>query len=138
MAESDRLITELEAASVIVIGTPMHNFTVPAVLKLWIDLVIRARRTFEVTPHGKIGKLRDKPVLVAISSGGVFCGEKARQPDFLTPYLKAALGTAGLRDLSFFAVQGTAHGSEAVLAARDKARVELEAHFASGFSLAPI
>jgi FMN-dependent NADH-azoreductase len=131
MDESESLIRELEAADILVIGTPMHNFTVPAVLKLWIDLVIRARRTFEVTRSGKVGRLRDRPVFVAISSGGIFSGEGARQPDFLTTYLQAALGMAGLRDVVFFSVQGAAGGPEALQAARARVEVELSAHFAT-------
>ena len=35
---SDMLIREVEAADAIVIGTPMHNLTVPSVLKAWIDV----------------------------------------------------------------------------------------------------
>ena len=34
---SERLIEELTDASVVIIATPMHNYTVPAVLKAWID-----------------------------------------------------------------------------------------------------
>ena len=49
--------------------------------------------------------LRDRPVFVAVSSGGRYSGERARQPDFLTPYLKAILGTIGLHDLTFFSVR---------------------------------
>ena len=107
MVLSEELIRELESADFVVIGTPMHNLTVPSALKAWIDHVVRARRTFNVTPAGKVGTLRDRPVFVAIASGGRFSGERARQPDFLTPYLKAILGMIGLHDLTFFSVQGT-------------------------------
>ncbi|WP_245274023.1 FMN-dependent NADH-azoreductase [Rhizobium leguminosarum] len=89
MALSEELIRELEAADFVVIGTPMHNLTVPSALKAWIDHVVRARRTFTIGPAGKVGTLRDRPVFIAIASGGRFSGERARQPDFLTPYLKA-------------------------------------------------
>jgi FMN-dependent NADH-azoreductase len=126
---SEELIQELESADVLVIGTPMHNFTVPSVLKAWIDHVVRVRRTFNVTPNGKVGLLRDRPVFVAISSGGRFSGERARQPDFLTPYLKAVLGIIGLRDLTFFSVQGTGSGPEAIAAARARAEQALREHF---------
>jgi FMN-dependent NADH-azoreductase len=123
------LIRELEGADVVVIGTPMHNFTVPSALKAWIDHVVRARRTFETTAAGKVGKLQDRPVFVAISSGGRFSGDRARQPDYLTPYLKEILGMIGLRDVHFFAVQGTGAGPEAVAQARLKADQELQEHF---------
>lgn len=104
-------IADLRAADRVVIGTPMHNFTIPAALKLWVDLVVRAFQTFEPTAGGKIGLLPDRPVVVAIASGGTFEGPGANQPDFLTPYLTAALGCMGLRDLRFLPLQGTARRS---------------------------
>jgi FMN-dependent NADH-azoreductase len=130
MARSEELVQELESADVVVIGTPMHNLTVPAALKSWIDHVVRARRTFNVTSAGKVGLLRDRPVFVAIASGGRFSGVRARQPDFLTPYLKAVLDTIGLRNLTFFSVQGTGAGPDVVAEARITADQALQAHFA--------
>lgn len=121
MSRSEELIQELESADFVVIATPMHNFTVPAALKAWIDHVVRVRRTFDVTAQGKLGALRDRPVFVAVSSGGRFSGDRAHQPDFLTPYLKAILGTIGLHDLTFFSVEGSALGPDALAAARTKA-----------------
>ena len=53
MAHSEELIQELERSDYVVIGTPMHNFTVPSVLKAWIDHIVRARRTFNITPAGE-------------------------------------------------------------------------------------
>ncbi|MDY0884626.1 FMN-dependent NADH-azoreductase [Dongia soli] len=131
MAQSEELIRELEAADVVVIGTPMHNFTVPSVLKAWIDHVVRARRTFNTTRAGKVGTLRDRPVFIAIASGGRFSGERARQPDFLTPYLKAILATIGLHDLTFFSVQGTGAAPEAVVESRIEADHALQAYFSA-------
>jgi FMN-dependent NADH-azoreductase len=128
-ARSDELIRELESSDCVVIGTPMHNYTVPSVLKLWIDHIVRARRTFNVSPAGKVGLLSDRPVFIAVSSGGRFCGEGARQPDFLSPYLKAILGMIGLHDLTFFCVQGTAFGPAAVTEARTKADRALQDYF---------
>ena len=34
---SEALIAELLSADVLVLGVPMHNFGIPAALKLWID-----------------------------------------------------------------------------------------------------
>jgi FMN-dependent NADH-azoreductase len=131
ISRSDELIQELEGSDLVVIGTPMHNFTVPSALKAWIDHIVRVRRTFNVTPQGKVGTLRDRPVFVAVSSGGRYSGERARQPDFLTPYLKAILGTIGLHDLTFFSVQGTASSPDAVAEARRKTDQALEEYFSS-------
>jgi FMN-dependent NADH-azoreductase len=130
-ARSNELIDELECSDIVVIGTPMHNFTVPSALKAWIDHVVRVRRTFNVTPEGKVGTLSDRPVFVAVSSGSRYSGERARQPDFLTPYLKAVLGIIGLHNLTFFSVEGTASRPEAVVEARSKADRALKAYFSS-------
>lgn len=45
LALSDGLVDELEAANIILIGAPMHNFTISAQLKAWIDQVVRPGRT---------------------------------------------------------------------------------------------
>jgi FMN-dependent NADH-azoreductase len=126
---SEDLIQELESSDILVIGTPMHNFTVPSALKAWIDHIVRIRRTFNATAEGKIGTLRDRPVFVAVSSGGSYSGEHAHQPDFLTPYLKAILGTIGLHDLTFFSVEGTVFGPDAVTKARTRTDQALQAYF---------
>lgn len=108
MQLSEQLINEVDAADIVVIGTPMNNFTVPSVLKAWIDQILRVGRTIASTPTGKVGMLRDRPVFVGVASGGVFTGDGANQPDFLTPYLSAAFGCVGLTTLHFLAVQATA------------------------------
>jgi FMN-dependent NADH-azoreductase len=124
---SEALIQEVEAADVVVIGTPMHNLTVPSVLKAWIDQILRAGRTFMSTPTGKMGMLRDRPVFVGVASGGVFTGNKANQPDFLTPYLTAVLGSIGLKTMQFLPLQATAFliGDQAT-SAREKALAAID------------
>ncbi len=46
LAESDKLIQEIEMADIIVIASPMYNYGMPAALKAWFDLVIRVGKTF--------------------------------------------------------------------------------------------
>lgn len=46
LALSDELIAELTAADVIVMGTPMYNYGMPAQLKSWFDKIIRIGKTF--------------------------------------------------------------------------------------------
>lgn len=124
---SEALIQEVEAADVIVIGTPMNNLTVPSVLKAWIDQILRADRTFKLTPAGKVGMLRDRPVFISIASGGVFTGDRANQPDFLIPYLSVVLDSIGLKTLQFLSVQATAFlDQDQATLARDKALAAID------------
>ncbi|WP_248798044.1 FMN-dependent NADH-azoreductase [Pseudomonas sp. MWU13-2105] len=112
---SERQIVELETSDLLVLCTPLHNFTLPAAMKLWIDHVVRIQRSFGVNSAGeKFGLLKDRPTFVLVSSGGFIQGERARQPDFLTPYLKAILGSIGIHQLTFIYLEGTVRGGETV------------------------
>jgi FMN-dependent NADH-azoreductase len=130
---SEQLIGEIETTDALIINTPMHNFTVPAALKLWIDYALRIHRTFASTPEGKVGLMRDRPTIVIVGSGGIHSGERARQPDFLTPYLRYALGSIGIHSVRFLLLQGLVMGEATVAEALDAARVQLsrDAVFAS-------
>ena len=65
------------------------------------------------------------PRLELVGSGGFHQGEKARQPDFMTPYLRQVLGTLGLLDPHFTYLQGLVFGAEAVEAALQESRARL-------------
>jgi FMN-dependent NADH-azoreductase len=127
---SEVLIRELEASDVLVIATPMHNYGVPAVLKAWVDQIVRIHRTFASTPEGKVGKLPDRPAWIVIASGGWFTGPSptgaAAQPDFLTHYLRAVLGTIGIHDLRILTLEGVTRGADIAEAAITRARSVLD------------
>ena len=99
LAQSDALIAELMAADVIVIGAPMHNFSISAPLKAWIDQIVRAGKTFSYGESGPKGLIpSDKRVLVIVSRGGTY-GEGS-PADFQVPYLRHMLRFVGLNNLS--------------------------------------
>lgn len=114
---SEQLIAELEACDCLILSTPMHNFTVPAALKVWLDLVMRPDRTFRGGPDGKNGLLNNRPVFVIVASGGPMQSKPDWQPDFLTPYLRCALATIGLSDVSILQLESLKRGDKALLAA---------------------
>jgi FMN-dependent NADH-azoreductase len=107
IALSDELIGELETASEWVIGVPMHNFSVPSTLKLWIDQVVRAGRTFSYGEAGPVGLLKGKKITFLVASGGVY---SKRTPvasyDLVEPYLRALFGFLGITDLDFVVAGG--------------------------------
>lgn len=96
VAFSDRLIAELKAADIVVIGLPMYNFTVPSMLKAWVDHVARAGVTFRYTEKGPEGLLSGKKVYFVVATGG----EHEHQPtDFLRPYLTLIMNFLGITDI---------------------------------------
>jgi FMN-dependent NADH-azoreductase len=136
LAVSDELIAELERADLLVISAPVHNFTIPAALKTWIDYVVRRDVTFRTTSEGKVGLLRDRPTLVAVSAGGGMFRDPPTQPDFFRPYLRAALGVMGLTSVSFAASTGLAFTEAPLAAVEADARGWLDSDF-KALSLSP-
>ena len=103
--------------------------------------MLRIHRSFAATPEGKVGLLQDRPTLVLVSAGGFYQGVRARQPDFLTVYLRHVLSTLGITEVAFVHLQGLAHGDAAVQAALDDALLQLQRttsfYFDSAMEIAP-
>lgn len=118
LALSEELIGELEAADMVLISTPMHNYTVPATLKTWVDYVVRPNRTFQSTPDGKLGLLKNRPVRIIVSSGGALEPPSTWQVDFITPYLSHIFNTLGVRDVEVIRLDNMNRGTDAVAASR--------------------
>jgi FMN-dependent NADH-azoreductase len=120
LAQSDALVEELKAADTLVIGAPIYNFSVPAGLKAWIDLVARVGLTFTYTDQGPVGLLEGKRAIIAVASGGTEAGSAI---DFATGYLRHMLGFMGITDVEIVAADTLAIDEGAALA---KAKAQIE------------
>jgi FMN-dependent NADH-azoreductase len=107
IAPSDAYIAQVFAADTFVLGLPMHNFTVPAAFKLWIDHIVRHGETFEFGPDGVTGHLAGRRALVATARGG-FYAETDPGSDFQEPYVRKVLGFLGIGDVAFVHAEGLA------------------------------
>ncbi len=112
LAESDRLIAELRAADVLVIGAPMYNFGAPAPLKAWIDNIVRIRETFDFYPEREDPYeplLADRPrsavVLSAHGGSAMNPGERHATLNHLEPQVFVALALLGITDTHAIAIE---------------------------------
>ncbi len=106
---SDTLIAELFAADEYVLGVPMHNFSVPSTLKLWIDQVARVNKTFSYATGAPVGLLTGKRATVLIASGGRYdAGTAMASYNFVEPYLRTVLGFLGVSETTFLSAGGSA------------------------------
>lgn len=93
---SDDLVAELQSADHIVLGTPMYNFSIPAVLKAYIDHVVRVGRTV----IDNVGQLTGKKAVVILASGGDFSpGSPIEGYNLASGYLRQVLGFIGIANL---------------------------------------
>jgi len=108
LALSDTLISELEQADEYVIGVPMHNFSVPSVLKLWIDQIARAGKTFSYGAEGPKGLITGKKATFIIATGGIYDAQtRMASFNFVEPYLRSVFAFLGVTDTTFLTTGGT-------------------------------
>ena len=111
LSGSDALIAALREADILVIGSPLYNFAIPAPLKAWIDMIARPRLTFRYTENGPEGLLKGKTAYLALATGGAEIGSPI---DFATPYLRHVLGFVGIDDVRVFAADKLGGGDDAL------------------------
>ena len=118
LAQSDALVAELQSADDIVIATPIYNFSVPAALKAWIDLICRDKITFTYENDVPRGLLSNKQATVIITSGGTIAGNEI---DYATGYIRHILEFIGIRDVTIIDVTGLSKNRQGVIADARKA-----------------
>lgn len=121
-AEIVACIDRLKAADIVVISTPMWNFSIPYRLKHYIDIVAQPGFTFKYGENGPEGLVTGKKLFVITSHGGDY-SEKSGAAAFnqLEPYLKQVLAFIGLTDQTFISAQPMDAGGEEV---REKALLQ--------------
>lgn len=113
---SDQLVDELLAANICVIGVPMYNYSIPSVLKAYIDQIVRIGRTFDFVPEHPenpykplvLGKKMF--VITARGSSGYGLGERYETLNYQDPYLRAIFGLIGITDIDFIHVENEESG----------------------------
>ncbi|MEL7182824.1 MAG: NAD(P)H-dependent oxidoreductase [Pseudomonadota bacterium] len=120
LALSDALVAEVQAADTLLIALPIYNFSVPASLKAWIDLIARAGLTFKYSETGPKGLLTGKRAIVVVASGGVPMDSPV---DFATPYIRQVLGFIGIKDVTIVNADAMATDADGALA-RAKSQID--------------
>lgn len=103
------VLEEFLGADVIVIGTPVYNFTVPSQLKAWIDRIAVAGKTFRYTANGPEGLAGGKQVIIALARGGL---QVPGSFEFAESYLRHMLHFLGVRDVRVVRAEGLALAGE--------------------------
>jgi len=120
LAESDRLVDQLIAADVVVIGLPMYNFSVPAQFKAWIDNIVRVGRTFGfdrsrgAVPYWPMLADAGKRVVLLGARGdhGYDAGGRIAHLNHTENSVRSALGYIGVTEVYEAAVESDEFGGE--------------------------
>ncbi len=103
---SDAYIAELRQADILVLGTPMYNWSIPSALKAYIDQVMRLNETFSINPGNPAqpytGLLQNKTLCLLVARGSQGLSKRGQQNEhlnFQTTYLKTVFNMMGIRDI---------------------------------------
>jgi FMN-dependent NADH-azoreductase len=115
---SDAYIFELRDADVIVIASPMYNWSIPSSLKAYIDQILRVNETFKFDrtniQHPYIGLLENKTLFLLLSRGaqGYDEGEYNEHMNFQSTYLKTVFNIIGISNTHTIAINGSSSDTE--------------------------
>lgn len=115
---SDKLIAELKSADIIVLGSPMYNWSVPGVLKAYIDQIVRVNETWRFNRENPnnpyFGLLENKTLVLLLSRGGSSYeeGETNAHMNFQSTYLKTVFKVMGIDDIHMVAINGESQEKE--------------------------
>lgn len=127
---SDALCARLLGADALLFAMPMHNWTMPAAFKAFVDTIVRGGLTYVATDDGRfVGTLGGRKTLFLTTRGvDLRPGTPFAAMDALTPSLRAAFGFIGVDNPVFVDAQPLqfAHEVERAAAMR-RAKVELSA-----------
>jgi FMN-dependent NADH-azoreductase len=112
LALSDELIAELKSADTLVFGVPMYNFSIPSVLKQWIDYVCRAGETFRYSSSGPVGLSGVKRAYIVTATGGTPVGSSM---DFASGYLEQICKFIGVEEIYHIDASGSKGDPETII-----------------------
>jgi FMN-dependent NADH-azoreductase len=100
---SDALVLELKTADEILIGTPMHNFNVPANFKAYIDQIVRFNQTYNLNG----GMLEDKRTTIILASGRLYTIDAPEHySNHVNGFLTSVLNYMGIKSIQFVLAGG--------------------------------
>jgi len=107
------------------ITAPMWNFSIPYMLKHYIDVIMQAGILFSFTANGPEGFAKYEQMVCITSRGSDYSpGSPMHQLDHQEPYLRAIFGFAGIEDIHFVHAQPLDMAPGLTQAALEKAKEE--------------
>lgn len=105
-------IDQFLSADGYLISAPMWNFTIPYMLKHYIDLIVQPTYLYRYTEHGTEGLVKGKKMVVIGTYGGAYTTDQTKNYNFHEPYLRTIFGFVGITEMSFIIAQPMDMGKE--------------------------
>ena len=106
LSSMNTLLEQFMSADKYVFVTPLWNFTVPAVMKAYLDIMCVAGKTFKYTETGSVGLLKGKKAVHIQARGGVYSSGPAAEVEMGDRYVNAILNFIGIEDKQSIIAEG--------------------------------
>ena len=102
---ADAQIEKFNDADILVLTMPMWNYSVPAIMKAWIDQVLLPEKTFSINKEEGINGLHKiKRIVLLVSSGAAYKEDDDR--DALSRQIRHAFEFVGINDIDVVWAEG--------------------------------
>ncbi|HEX2951292.1 MAG TPA: NAD(P)H-dependent oxidoreductase [Armatimonadota bacterium] len=102
-------IKRFTSADKYLITAPMWNFSVPSVMKAYIDHIVMAGYTFRYTgPGASIGMMEERPMVIVSSRGGIYSQPPMTESEMCVRYLRNVFDFLGFDVISEIVIEGLA------------------------------
>jgi len=95
---------KVQEADILVLTMPMWNYSMPAMMKSWIDHILSPGLLYEINHTGKVPRHSVKKLVLLVSSHDVFSEGDVR--DGLSPAIEHSFEDIGIHDLSVIWADG--------------------------------
>ena len=113
LGRMNEILEQFLAANKYVFVSPMWNFSIPPMLKAYIDNITIVGKTFKYTETGPIGLLGDKKVLHIEARGGSYTDNPMQEFEMSDRYLhKLFTGFLGVKTFEKIIIEGFAQYPE--------------------------
>lgn len=128
----NQLCDQFVSADKYIFVTPLWNFSVPPMMKAYIDSICIAGKTFNYTENGPVGLLKNKKAVHIQSRGGVYSEGPAAGFELGDRYIRSLLTFLGVQPIESVIIEGTAQMPDQSGSIKAKA-VEQAREVADGF-----
>lgn len=126
VAVMNSILEQFLSADKYVFVTPLWNFSVPPMMKAYIDNICIAGKTFKYTENGPVGLLNGKKAVHIQARGGVYSAGPAADFEMGDRYINAILTFIGINDRESIIVEGANAAPDKAAEIKEKAITKAE------------
>ncbi len=108
VGQMGNLLNQFKEADEYVVVTPVWNFSLPPMLKAYIDTFMIAGETFKYSEAGPVGLMTDKKATIIQAAGSFMSDDAMVELNFANKYLEKVFQFIGITEIKHITIEGLA------------------------------